>query len=506
MDSKRIAKNTGFLYFRMLIMLFISLYTSRVVLNALGIIDFGVYNVISGFVTMFSLMNFGSASQRFLSYSLGNSTEKSVSDVFSIFNLINIVIIVLVILLGETIGLWFVLNKLNVPTDQTQTVNIIYQLAICSFIILLYTSTASSALIAYEKMSAFAYISIIEAILKLGIAFVIAIVPNDRLVLYAFLMFLMQAISRFSFLWYCKKKLDLPVFRILYDRPFFKKVLGYTSWNCLVGIGVTLANQGQNILLNLFGGPILNTSRGIALQVQGAMSGFVQNFMNAVSPPIVKSWSKNRLDEVTKLYYLSSKISFLLILFLISPVIIKAEFILHIWLGEVPPYGVVFLQIILLLATVSSLSHPNLLVVQASGNLRAYKLSELVFLLILFLGSWFLLYKGFPPQSIFVASLITEIILLIIRSGIVSNMLSVKENFYIRDILGKALLITCCVLLILYSMYHFLPDKIYSIITLYIVSALLVCSLGYYLWFNSNEKLVIISIIRNAISKWRNRK
>lgn len=503
MKGGQIVKNTGFLYIRMIIMLLISLYTSRVVLRALGVEDFGVYNVINGLVVMFSLLNFGSASQRYISYSIGNPSRVSVEKVYCTFNLINIVIILLCIIIGETIGLWYINNKLVVPPGQINEAKIVYQFALFSFFILLYTSTASSAIISYEKMSAFAYISIFEALLKLVVAILISICPENQLVIYAAFMMLAQIITRSIYVIYTYKVFRLPIFEISYNKKFIHEVLGYTGWTCLVSIGVILANQGQNLLLNFYGGPILNTARGIAIQVQGAVSSFVQNFMSAISPQIVKKWSQNQIFEVEKLYIFSSKIAFLLMVFLIAPLIVKTDYILFLWLGEVPVYASIFLKLTLAWSIISALSYPNLLVVQASGKIRKYQLAQLLLLCPIFIGSWYLLRKGFLPQSIFVLSLVVECLLLYVRVVIVAPLIKMKKMLYLKDIALKSIIVGAVVLSTTIIISKYIHDNISSIISLYVICLAEVAILGYWIFCNSHDRIIILDIIRQKILKWK---
>jgi O-antigen/teichoic acid export membrane protein len=502
-NQKKIIRNTSFLYMRMLLSMFIGLYTSRVVLKNLGIEDYGIYNVIAGFVTMFSMLNFNLASQRFIAFALGQDDKERVQQITSSFNFINIVIVILFLLVAESLGLWFFENKLVIPTSRMNAAFWTYQLAIISFIVLLYSSTYVSIIIAYEKMQAFAYISIVECILKLMVALLLTFYTNDKLIIYAIFLFIAQLICQSFYLIYCKYNIGIKVLSFVRDISLLKEILSFSSWLSLTGVVVMLSTQGLNILLNIFFGPVINAARGIAVQVQSSVQSFGYNFMQAVNPQIVKSYAKRDIKTVHKLFLLSSKFGFLLLLLISLPIFLEANFLLNLWLGEVPCFTIIFLRIVLIWVLVSILSTPCTIAIQATGKIKKYQLAETLFLTLIFLFSWILLKYGAPPESVFIVSLIVECILLCVRLIIVLPLLSLQFSLYFKNVLLKLLGVSLPLisLAIIFHLYHNGTFLSFAALVLYIL--ILMPILTYWVGCSKSERKIVNEYTSNLINKWK---
>lgn len=374
-NNKRIAKNTMLLYFRMILTMLVTLYTSRVVLNTLGVEDFGIYNVVGGVVVMFSFLNsaMSSATQRFLSFELGKNNIKQFTKVFSMSINIHALIAIIILVLAETIGLWFVNTQLVIPTDRMDAANWVYQCSILAFMVTIMSVPYNASIIAHEKMAAFAYISILEVSLKLLIVFMLQWLAFDKLKLYAVLFLLVAVIIRLVYGLYCKYKIEGCRYVWTADKKLFQTLFSYAGWNLWGNMAAVGMDQGVNILLNIFFGPVVNAARGIAYQLSSAVRMFVSNFQMAVNPQIVKRYAVEDITSMHKLIFVSSKASYLLLLFLGLPLAIEANFVLSLWLGDVPEYTVVFVRLVIVIMLIDSLSGSLITAAQATGRIKLYQ-------------------------------------------------------------------------------------------------------------------------------------
>src|SRR5690554_4827200 len=339
-NSKSIAKNTMFLYVRMILTMGISLYTSRVVLNVLGIEDYGIYSIVGGIVALFSFFNsaMSSATQRFLSYDIGNGDKKKLSQTFNSTVNIHIIIALIIIICAETIGLWFINHKLNIPEDRIEALNWIYQFSLFTFIVTVLQVPFNALLIAREHMKVYAYFSIVEVLLKLIIVYLLFILPFEKLKTYAVLVFCVALIVAILYRVYCRFNFIESKYYFYYNKSTYSDLLSFSGWSLFGNIAALARGQGSNIILNIFFGTTVNAAYGITSQVRGAVSVFVSNFQLAVNPRIVKSYAQDKLDECHKLIFQSSKISFFLLFIIVIPIIYNVTFILEIWLKNVPKY------------------------------------------------------------------------------------------------------------------------------------------------------------------------
>ncbi|MGL4583180.1 MAG: oligosaccharide flippase family protein, partial [Flavobacterium sp.] len=342
-NTKTIAKNTLFLYFRMFLIMGVTLYTSRVVLQQLGISDYGIYSLVGGIVAMLGFFNaaMSSATQRYLSFDIGKGDEQKLRKTFSATLTIHILIAVLALILAETIGLWYINYKMVFPDDRLYAVNVVYQFSILTFLLAIVQVPYNALIIARERMKVYAYVSILEAGLKLAIVFIL-ILGEDKLILYSILIFVVAFVIRMIYQLYCQRQFKESKYRFEYDKEYFGELLAYSGWNLFGNFAAVARGQGVNMVLNLFFGTVVNAAYGITMQIQGAVQMFVTNFQMAVNPQIIKSFASGDKERMFNLVFQSSKFSYFLILLIVGPLVFNIDFILELWLGEVPQATNVF--------------------------------------------------------------------------------------------------------------------------------------------------------------------
>lgn len=377
-NNKRIAKNTLLLYFRMMLIIIITLYTSRVILNTLGVEDYGIYNVVGGVITMLGFLNgsLGGASSRFITFALGKGDKNELQNVFSTVLSVHFLLAGIIVLLAETVGLWFVCNKLVIPAERMTAALWVYHCAILTMVVTIISVPYNALIIAYERMDAFAYISILEVVLKLVIVWMLVYIPADKLIVYALLYLLVQFIIRMSYSRYCSTHFREIKPKLQWNIPLMKKISTYAGWTVNGNLAIMGYTQGINILLNLFFGPAVNAARGVAVQVQTAIMSFVQNFQMAVRPQIIKSFATNDLLYMHKLVITSSKYGFFLLLLLAFPIMFGIDAILRIWLGIVPEHTANFVRIMLFVGMIEPLSVSLINALHATGDIKKFQIYE----------------------------------------------------------------------------------------------------------------------------------
>lgn len=438
-NTKRIAKNTIVLYFRQILILLVSLYTVRVVLNILGAEDYGVYNVVAGVVTMFSFLStsMAMASQRYFSFDLGKNDKTKLSITFSVTLQIYIILIIILVLLAETIGLWFVNKKLVFPVERVVAVNWIYQFSIISFCFTLLTAPFMALIIAHENMNIYAYVSIVEASLKLLLVFILKFIVFDKLILYGFLMLIVSIINTTIYRSYCKRSYEeCRMKHFLYDKSLFKEISAYSGWNLFGAFAGVAKNQIINIVLNIFFGPLINAARGIAAQVNSAVVSFANNFSTAMRPQVIKNYASKNFYEMQKLVYFGTKLTFFLMYIFSMPLILEMNYVLHLWLKNPPNEAILFTRLVLLEALIESLSYQIMTLAQATGKNKLYQGVVGGILLLNLPVSYLFLKFGSPAYMVLIISDVIAIIALFIRLLIVR----ILTDFSIKDFLCKVIL------------------------------------------------------------------
>ena len=504
-NNKRIAKNTLLLYFRMLFMMVVSLFTSRVILNALGVEDFGIYNVVGGIVAMMGILNgaMSVSTQRYLTFELGKGDMVRLKQVFSTCFLIYLILSGIFLVLAETIGLWFLNNKLVIPDDRIVAANWIFQFSIISSINSLMSNPYNAVLIAREKMNIYAYISILEVVLKLAIVYLLLVIPLDRLIIYGGLYLLMSIVITMIYRIYCIKNYQESRFQFYWDKPLFMQLMSYSGWNLFGSLSSLVKGQGLNILLNMFFNPAVNASRGIAYQINNAITQFFTNFYTAVRPQITKYYAQGDLDNMFKLVFRSSKFSFYLIFLLSLPIIIEAPCIIQLWLGQLPDYVVPFTRMVVLISAIDSMASPLMTTCHATGRIKLYQ--SVVGTLIICnvpISYCFLKFMHCSPTIVFTISLVLSVIALFMRVGIVKRLISSFPAWeYIYKVFGMSMVISVLSMILPVILHKLLPSSLVStiVVTLASISSTLVFI--YALGMTRGEKDAMLGIIKNKIHK-----
>lgn len=411
-NNKRIAKNTVYLYVRMLFSMAISLYTSRVVLDKLGVEDFGVYNVVAGFVGMlgFFSSSLANVTQRFLTIELGRNDFVRARQIFNQHLLLYIGLILLVLIIGETLGLYFVKSQLVIPEGRLNAALWAYHFALLSLVFTLLGIVYNSAIIAHEDMKVYSYVGIIEGVAKLAIAFIISITSFDRLIFYAFLLFVVVAVIQTYYGVFCHRRYSECSYMWYWNRKTVGETASFISWNFVGTIIYMLKDQGLNILLNIFCGPVVNAARAISYQVNSAISNFNNNFVTSVQPQIVKSYASGDFAYMNKLFFNMSRYSLLLMWALCFPVMLYMDFLLGLWLKEVPTDTGIFTIWILIDSILATMTNAPWIITMATGCLKKYVLYCNSVLLLIFPISYIALFLGTAPVSVFIIIVIVRII------------------------------------------------------------------------------------------------
>ena len=408
-NNKRIAKNTLMLYFRMFIMTVVGLYTSRVVLQTLGVSDYGVYNVVGGIISMMTFLNSAmvAASQRFLSFELGRNDKGRLFRVFCTSVNIHATICIIAFIMAETVGLWFVNAKLNIPEGRMLAANWVYQASIVTFMINVMSVPYNSAIVAHEKMSVFAYISILDVVLKLLIVYMLLLFAVDKLILYSILMVFVVALIRLCYTFYCKRHFEECNYRLLVDWPLFKEMFSFAGWSVIGNLGFSFKDQLSNVILNLFFGTTVNAARGIGMQVTSHIKTFAHSFTMALNPQITKQYAGGNHEASRTLVYAGSRYTFYLLTMISIPVIINIDYILRLWLGIVPEFTSQFVIYSILTALIYALSECVTKAIQATGRIKWFQIGISIIMLSELPLAWALMELGYPPYAVMWPALLT---------------------------------------------------------------------------------------------------
>lgn len=494
-NNKRIAKNTILLYIRMLFIMIISLFTSRINLQSLGAEDFGIYNVVGGVVAMFSVFSgsLATAISRFITFELGKNDNERLNKVFSTAVSIQIVLAAFIIIIAEIVGVWFLNNKMVIPENRLHAANWVLQLSIFSFAVNLISVPYNAAIIAHEKMSAFAYISIFEVVMKLIICYSLFISPVDKLITFAVLLFILSISLRLIYGIYCKKHFTECQYNLILDKKLFKDIAGFAGWSSFTLVAYSLYNSGLNILLNLFFGPVVNAARGIAVQVQNAVQGFSRNFQTAINPQIIKSYAEGDLQRVYSLIFLGSKYSFFLMFFLSLPIILETDTILSIWLKDVPAHTVIFVRLILVIVTIDSIGGPLYCAQQATGKIRNFQLLTGTLMLLILPISYIALKLGAKAEAVYIVYISILSIVQLLSIILIHRMIKMPLNIYLKKVGLKIIYVVASSIIIPLFAYVYLPNNVSSFIIICILSFLSVLISIYLFGLSTKERIFLKS-------------
>lgn len=502
-NNKRIAKNTLLLYFRMLLTMAVSLYTSRVVLQTLGVEDYGIYNVVGTFVAMFTVLSgsLSAAISRFITFELGRKDIDKLKRVFSSAVTIQIILALIIVLLAETIGLWFLNNKMVIPMERMEAANWVYQFSILTFAINLISVPYNAAIIAHERMSAFAYISILEVTGKLIVAFSISIAPIDRLVYYGLLLMLIAISICSVYGLYCKKKFEECTYHFFFDKSLLKQMFGFAGWNFIGAASGVLRDQGGNVIINMFCGPAVNAARGIAIQVSHAVQGFVTNFMTALNPQITKSYASGNHDYMMTLIFQGARLSFYILLILSLPVILNTHYILSIWLGIVPEHTVAFVQLTLVFAMSESLANPLVTAMLATGKIRNYQIVVGGLQLLNLPVSYLFLRMGYAPESVFIVAVIISVCCEMARLYMLRGMIKLPVRRFLRKVYFNVIIVSVVASILPYFVIKGTEESFPNLLWTSLLCVACTVFSVLYIGCNKDERVFVANKIQNITNK-----
>lgn len=502
-NNKRLAKNTLYLYFRTFLVMVITIFTSRIVLDSLGIENYGIYNIVGGFVSMFAVLSgtLTAASQRFIAFELGKE-KSNVKRVFSATLTIHFLLAILIFIILESLGLWFLNEKMNISSERMYATNWVFQCSVITFCINIISIPYRAAIIAYEKMSVFALVSIFEVLVKLGIAYVLYIISYDVLIVYAILMLLVSVLLQLIYGWYCKKAFKECRYCFLYDKKLYRDMLSFSGWNFIGSTAGVLNGQGINVLINLFFGVTYNAAKGIATQVETALNAFVQNFIMALNPQITKAYAERDFKYVNKMLCIGTKLVFYLFLILCLPVFFNVDYILRLWLKQVPEYAALFIKYGIVYSLCQCLSQCLYITMLATGHIKKYQIIVGTLSMLAFPMTFFFFKLGLPCEYGYVSMILFSLLCFIARVYLLKDMV---PNFSVYVFVNKALFpIIYSIFPIIFLLYYlhikFVVNDFITFAVNIILSVLI--SLGFILFFGvtRQERLYLKNFIRSKVS------
>ena len=498
-NNKRIARNTLFLYIRMLLIMLVTFYTSRVVLDVLGEEDYGIYNVVGGVVAMFGFFSstLAATCQRYFAYELGKNNKEELVKLFRLNMSVFIIFSLIIFIIAESVGLWFVNTNLTIPHERIYAMNWVYQCAIITFIAHIAFVPYKALIIAHEKMAAFAYISIVESILSLTAVYLLYLFGFDKLILYGILLCFNNIIITYYYYYYCKKNFKECKYSFYWDRHRVKEVISYSGWHLIGSLSVIIRNQGINILLNMFFNPAINAARALAFQIMVGVDSLGNNFFIAVKPQIYKLYASGNFKELHNLILRSSKICFILIYIIALPVILNTEEVLSIWLKEVPNHTVIFTQLVLFNAIIDSINGPAIASALATGKIKTFEIIT-GGLMILNLPISYILLSYYPyPEISFYISIAISIITVVVRAFILKSLVYLPVSVYLTKIC-LPLIATGIISTIIPTLINCNSESI--ILNLLCSGCICLFStliVFYFIGLNKKERLVISEQIKN---------
>lgn len=502
-NKKKIAKNTGLLYFRMLVSLLVSLYTSRVILSALGVEDFGIYGVVSSVITLFTFLNAGmsGATSRFFTFHLGRDSQPQLRKTFSASLSIHLLIALIVVVLSETVGLWLLENKMVIPTERMNAARWVFHLSTIGVVFSIISVPYNAAIIAHERMNIYAYVEIFNTFLRLGIVYLLLVTGGDKLITYATLSLTVNILITSIYRWYCLRNYKECKFVFNWDKSIIYPILSFSAWDLFGNLGYMARTQGVNVLLNLFFGPLLNAANSIAMQVQGAVMNFGNNILIATRPQIVKTYAVGECENSCYLVYNTAKFTFLLLLVLSLPLILEIDYILALWLGTVPEYTALFCQCTLIFNLFMIMSSAVMSGIYATGKNRWPNIISGT-LSLLILPATFIAFKfGASPYFPYVLNVVFSFIMLFSNAYILKRHL---PHFQLRRFFFKVIVtcLTIAILAFLFTRYiqTLMPEGLLRLVVIILSSSVSIFTLSYFFAVDKSMKIFIKNWVKN---RWR---
>lgn len=502
-DNKRIAKNTLFLYARMLLIMLVGLYTVRVVLDVLGAEDYGIYNVVGGVIAMFAFLtnSMVSASQRYFAYYIGKNDPEKLRQYFVITCLCYFSIGAIVLILAETVGLWFVLNKLTIPEGRMHAAMVVYQCSIFNFMLRLFVIPHQSFIIAKERMNIYAYISIVEVVLQLLIVYLLKVIDFDHLEVYGILHCFTAIIISGWYIFYSRYHFKETKLYRYFNKEQFVDLLGYSGWNLLGVFSGVCRSQGINILLNMFFNPAINAARAVAYQINSAVTTFANNFFSAVKPQITKQYAAGERMGMMNLVFRSSRFCYYILYFLALPILLEVPMLLSLWLKEVPEYTVLFARLVIINALIDSTAHPLMTAIQATGRIRAYQIVTAGLLLFNLPVSYVFLKLGFPPQTTMIISICISTVAQLSRLIFANRMLSMSIWNYCKKVLLPIGLVTGCSFVFPYVLSLFISDDLVEFFIVGGCACVSVALFAFTIGMTAGERAYILNVAKTKLHR-----
>ena len=507
--NNRIARNSIFMTIRMAIVLVITLFTTRFVLRSLGVDDYGVYNVVCGFVAMFAFLNTSVSNgiQRFYNYELGQNDTERCSTVFMSAVYIQVIVALIVILFTETVGLWYLYSKLVLPPFRETAAFWVFQFSIASFVIIIMQAPYSAAIMAHERMDFFAFVGVLDAVLKLVIAIAISYAPYDKLITYGLLLFIVSVLDLLLYVIYAKRHFPEVRMHRIKDYSLFKPMLSFSGWNIFGSISNVVKEEGLNLVLNFFYGTVVNAARGVASQVSAGVQSFVQSLSVSVRPQVIQSYAQGNIDRTYQLTFSISKLSCCVLYLLGYPIILEIHYILNVWLGgNVPDHTASFVVIVLLTQIINNLNAASSGVVHASGEMKKYQLSGSLFSLGCVIAAYFCLRIGLAPESVLWVTLVVSALahfvgLLILRS---IAPFSIKD--YVVEIIIPFLFVVLVSFVAPLIVHLWMLESFIRFVVVLFVSMACILPAIYFVGMNRSERHLVKSFLishifqRNSVS------
>lgn len=503
-SNKRIAKNTLFLSVRMVVVLIISLFTTRIVLQALGVVDYGVYNVVCGFVAMFSFLNTSMSNgiQRFFNFEYGRTGEEGANKVYCTSIYIQIAIALLIVLLIEPLGIWYLNHKMVIPQDRIVAAQWIFQFSVLSFVLGVLQAPFSAAVTAHERLDFYAVVSVLDAVLKFGIAFLVIAVAADKLIVYGVLMAFISVIDLAIYYIYCKKNFREVRFKRGFNNELFKSMLGFSGWNLFGSFSGVMADQGINLVLNFFFGPVVNAARGVANQVNGAVQAFVLNISMPVRPQVTQSYAVGNLSRTMNLTYSVSKITCAIVLVLAIPASLEIDILLKLWLGDnIPEHTAAFTIIILITSLITNLNWATSGVVHATGKMREYQVSGSLLRMCSVPLAFFILKYYKVPEIALLSVLLCQFLAHAVGLLVVRCLVKMSIRDYFSKVVLPIFMVMVISLALVWPLHLIMGEGFPRLIIISIVNVLLVSSLFYIFGFNQTEKDMVKRLFGKVLSK-----
>lgn len=501
-SKSTIAKNTTFLYARTVLILLVSLYTSRVILQQLGVEDYGVYTAIGGIIAFLSMITgpIDNAISRFLTFELGRGDKVLLRRYFSTGLTSMIILAILTVALLETVGIWFLNNKMIIDDSRVVAANWVLHLSIAAFVVNLISSPYRAAIIAHERMSLFAYLGILDALLKLVVAFLLIASPFDKLIYYAALMLVVALLVRLLYTIICNRQFEeCKKAKIVLDRELFKELFSFAGWNMFGALASFCRGQGVNILFNLFGGPVVNAAYGIANQVNSAVISFVGSFTTALNPSIIKSYASQMKEYMLSLVYQGAKFSYFLVLFFAMPLILEANYVTHLWLGQTPEYSIAFIQLMLVYSLIESLSKTIMAGVTASGKIKTYQIVIGLFQVIILPLAYVLLWMGLSPIYVLISMVVVDVIAVFARMLMAKHIFDLSIIMYLKQVIFKALCVTFIALIFPLVLRVVLNENIWRFIIVVFTCLISTTCSVLYLGCTAKERSAILGKAKQMI-------